>query len=253
MNILNKIIAHKNREVERRKKIISVNELMNYSYYRESRPSLKSNLINGNGIIGEYKRKSPSSGELSKKPIIDVLNLYENQGISAFSILTDFDFFGGDIKDLSEQVFRNKPLLRKDFIVDEYQIFEAKAHGASAILLIAEVLDQYHLKFFTQIAQDIGLEVLTECHDEENLQKISIKSDLIGVNNRDLKTMKTDINSALNLIRQLPYSQLKVAESGIKSYHEIELLRNTGYQGFLIGEALLNGKFFRSASKPMLL
>lgn len=245
MNLLNEIVKNKKREIELARERISIRELVEMPMYHEERKSLKQGIKDGAGIIAEYKRKSPSAGLITELGLEEVLTSYKQNGASAFSILTDEKYFGGNVADLKKAREFGKPILRKDFIIDEYQIFEAKAYGADAILLIAEILDTYHGKYLCQIAQSIGLEVLMEFHSLDQLYKIPESVDLIGINNRNLDTLETSLNSGIELIKHLPVSAFKIAESGIKSIEEINMMYNHGFNGCLIGESLLTNEQFK--------
>lgn len=191
------------------------------------------------GIIAEFKRRSPSKGDIrANAKVSDIIPGYVSAGAAAISVLTDRQFFGGSNEDLEQaRGLVQVPLLRKDFIIDEYQIFEARAIGADAILLIAASLRQEELKAFTACAHAIGLEVLLEVHDREELEiGLEAGADLIGVNNRDLRTFRTDLGTSRALIRHIPAGIAAIAESGIRSPEAISELSSIGYSGFLIGQ-----------------
>ncbi|MCB8994659.1 MAG: indole-3-glycerol phosphate synthase TrpC [Bacteroidales bacterium] len=245
MNILEEIIAHKRIEVAAKKKIITQDSLEKYEYFKASRPSFYNALsAPGPSIIGEFKRMSPSKGIINSFVEIEqVARGYEAAGLSAMSILTDIEFFGGDENDLQEvAAYSSLPLLRKDFTVDEYQIIEAKAIGASAILLIAAVLTKKEINKFTNLADSLGLDVLCEIHDPSELEKLCPKNNILGINNRNLKTFAMDIGHSQDLIRSLPESSLKVAESGLSDQEEVKLLYETGFDAFLIGENFMRNQ-----------
>lgn len=193
------------------------------------------------GIIAEIKRKSPGAGAI--KPDLDVVQqakLYHAAGAAAISVLTDFPFFGGSTADLLN--VRNNctlPVLRKEFILDELQLFEARANGADAVLLIASILEQQQAHHLTIIAKSLGMEVLFEIHSLRELDKLNDEVDLLLVNNRNLDTQTTDVNHCLQLAPYLPNSLPAVAASGIRSQEEIALIRSAGYIGALIGESIL--------------
>lgn len=241
MNLLDEIIERKRREVKLRREKIPLSELFKSRYFDTPMQSISAAISEGTGIVAEFKRKSPSAGIIGKNKALDqVLSEYEKHKVSAISILTDEHYFGGSLNDLREaRNTVNIPILRKDFIVDEYQIFEAKANGADAILLIAEALDDYHATYLSTIANSIGLEVLMEFHSAEELYKLNENVNVIGINNRNLKTLKTDVRTGFDLIKHLPYDSVKIAESGISSTYEIQELTKAGFNGFLIGESLL--------------
>ena len=241
MNILDQIVAHKSKEVEDRKSLFPV-KLLEQSIFFSSQPvSLKKYVLreDKSGIIAEIKRKSPSKGSIN--PYISVERTsfgYMQAGASALSVLTDKNFFGGSNEDLIiARKFNFCPILRKDFVVDEYQIIEAKSIGADAILLIAAVLDVETIRAFSRTAKSLGLEVLLEVHDEAELKaNLNADVDLIGVNNRNLKTFEVSVETSKSLSRLIPNEIVKVSESGIDNPSAIIELKEYGYKGFLIGE-----------------
>lgn len=194
------------------------------------------------GIIAEFKRRSPSRGEIS--PMASVAHVvadYTANGAAACSILTDTPYFGGAITDLQvARTVTDLPLLRKEFVVDEYQIYQARLAGADAVLLIASLLDALTISRFTDVAHSLGLEVLLELHGEEELAKVNPDADLIGVNNRNLRDFSVAFSASMSLIDRLPASAVKIAESGIHSREDLISLRNAGFDGFLIGEAFMS-------------
>lgn len=239
MNILDKITAHKRKEVEERKKLVSMAELESRPQFKQQPLSLKQFLLDESrtGIIAEFKRRSPSKGVINSSATVEeVTGAYASHGASGISVLTDTEFFGGSLEDLTAAGFNKVPLLRKDFMVDEFQIVEARAYGASVILLIAACLSPAEVKRLATAAKSMGLEVLLELHDETELNHISDEVDLVGVNNRNLKTFEVSINASLQLIKKLPSSKIAVAESGINDVETIVSLRRAGFKGFLIGE-----------------
>lgn len=243
MNMLEKIIEVKKQEVALKRSQQSMDKLTDLPLFNSPVRSLVQALKDGSGIIAEYKRRSPSAGEIQNRKIEDVVQFYAASGASAFSVLTDDSFFGGRVGDLrTVKQLVNGPVLRKEFIIDEYQIFEAKAYGADAILLIAEALDEYHATYLTTIAKSLDLEVLMEFHSEEELNKLNDAVDVIGVNNRNLKTLQTDISTSERLIKYLPYNTLKITESGISSSADLQKLYSMGYEGCLIGESVLKNE-----------
>jgi indole-3-glycerol phosphate synthase len=241
MDILQKIIDYKQQEVAEKKRKTRIPELEQSPYFQTTCISLKAHIAQKDfGIIAEFKRKSPTNGLLSKKSPIDVATNYAQAGVAGMSVLTDFNFFGGTNEDLTHIRKKVKiPLLRKDFIIDEYQLFEAKAIGADCVLLIAEALEKNQLHEFTIIAKSLGLEVLMELHQLEELEKFNAEVDILGVNNRDLKQQKTALSTSLKLYNYLPKSVMKISESGIHSAADISVLAEKGYQGALIGTSLL--------------
>jgi indole-3-glycerol phosphate synthase len=241
MNILDKIIAYKKTEVAQLRTEVSLGKLVKSPNFKRTPISLKKALTNknSNGIIAEFKRKSPSKGIINDKAnIIEVTQGYLEANVAAQSILTDTTFFGGTILDLMQArtVNDHTPILRKEFIVDGFQIVEAKAIGADAILLIAACLTKEELKNYGKLATDLGLEVLYEVHSLEELDKIELGNNIIGINNRNLKTFEVDLEHSIALAGQIPASCVKVAESGISDPRVIIGLKEYGFQGFLIGE-----------------
>ncbi|MGG8495506.1 indole-3-glycerol phosphate synthase TrpC [Tenacibaculum sp. TC6] len=242
MTILDKIIAFKKKEVAKIKAEVSVKKLVESPNFKNTSFSLKKSLLDpySTGIIAEFKRQSPSKGIINDKvSISEVTEGYLEANVAAQSILTDTSFFGGTIADLLEAriINQQKPILRKDFIVDGFQIVEAKAIGADVILLIATCLTSEELKNYGQLAKDLGLEVLYEVHTQEDLDKISDLDDkIIGINNRNLKTFEVDLEHSIKLASQIPDSTIKVSESGISDPRIITGLKEYGFQGFLIGE-----------------
>jgi indole-3-glycerol phosphate synthase len=241
MNILHQIIEHKRKEVAERKELYPV-KFLEQSIFFESRPVSMKKYIqreDKSGIIAEIKRKSPSKGVINPHVSVERTSIgYMQAGASALSVLTDKDFFGGSNDDLTTaRKFNFCPILRKDFTIDEYQVVEAKSIGADAILLIAAVLDASQLGSLASFAHTLGLEVLLEVHNEEELKKsLDAGADLIGVNNRDLKTFQLSIEVSKKLAPLIPQSMVKVSESGIDSVAAILELKQHGYEGFLMGQ-----------------
>ena len=220
MNILDQIIQQKISEVEDRKKKVSISELEKGVYFDRATLSLKESLEkrNSTGIIAEFKRRSPSKGVINDKAdIIDVTTAYFESGASALSVLTDKNFFGGSDEDLVEARINQIPILRKDFIINEYQVTEAKSIGADVILLIAACLSPKEVKRLATFAKSLGLEVLLELHDERELEHICDETELIGINNRNLKTFEVNIEQSLIMGQKIPGDKIKIAESGISS------------------------------------
>ncbi|MDE5436530.1 indole-3-glycerol phosphate synthase TrpC [Elizabethkingia meningoseptica] len=238
MNILDKIIAQKKLEVEAAKKILSVEELKNNKLFSRTTFSLKESVQNRSGIIAEFKRQSPSKGIIStiQNPL-SVVSAYEKNGASGISILTDKEFFGGSKEDiLAVRDHIDIPILRKDFMVDAYQFYEAKAMGADVVLLIAACLSPQQVSEFTALAHSLHLEVLLEIHTEEELLHFNTDIDLVGINNRNLKDFKVDLQHSVNLKNLLPAGTLSVAESGIYSTEDFVYLKEKGFDAFLMGE-----------------
>ena len=239
MNILDKIIAHKKTEVAAHKQRTSVAELEKGRFFANETLSLKRFLLDNTktGIIAEFKRKSPSKGIINSTATVEeVTTAYAKYGASGISVLTDEEFFGGSLADLLAATINEVPLLRKDFMIDEYQLMEAKAYGAEVILLIAACLTPSSVKQMAATAKSIGLEVLLEIHNEEELGHICDEVDLVGVNNRNLKTFEVSIDISLDLINKIPKNKPAIAESGISNVDTIVTLRKAGFSGFLIGE-----------------
>jgi indole-3-glycerol phosphate synthase len=239
MNILDTIIAQKRIEVAQRKQQTSIAELEKGYFFANPTLSLVSFLADPvkTGIIAEFKRKSPSKGIINDKVSVEeVTTAYAAHGASGISILTDHEFFGGSLDDLVEATVNEVPLLRKDFMIDEYQLIEAKAFGAEVILLIAACLTPAEVKTMAGAAKQLGLEVLLEIHNEDELGHICESVDLVGVNNRNLKTFEVSIQASLDLINKIPKEKPAVAESGISDVNTIVTLREAGFKGFLIGE-----------------
>jgi indole-3-glycerol phosphate synthase len=238
MNILDTIVARKKEEVAARKQVTTAEQLKAIPAYQRNCISLKERLASGktSGIIAEFKRQSPSKGVINNQAdVVDVTNAYA-QAAAGISVLTDADFFGGSAVDLMRARVQQVPILRKDFMIDTYQIDEAKAMGADVILLIAACLSINEVGEMAAYAKSVGLEVLLEIHDDTELQHICGDVDMIGVNNRNLKTFEVSLGTSLNLIQQLPKDKPAVAESGISSVENIRLLEKAGFKGFLIGE-----------------
>lgn len=239
MNILDTIVAQKKMEVALRKQQTAVAELERGRFFAHETLSLKKFLLDPakTGIIAEFKRKSPSKGIINDRVTVEeVTTAYARYGASGISVLTDEKFFGGTLDDLLAATINKVPLLRKDFMIDEYQIIEAKAYGASVILLIAACITPAEVKKMAATAKNLGLEVLLEIHNDEELKHICDEVDLVGVNNRNLKTFEVSIETSLNLINKIPSQKPAIAESGISSVDTIVTLRGAGFKGFLIGE-----------------
>lgn len=239
MNILDKIIAYKQTEVAARKRVTSLADLERSAAFTRPVLSLRQFLLDETktGIIAEFKRKSPSKGVINgQADVVEVTSAYARHGASGLSVLTDAEFFGGSTEDLVKARVNKIPILRKDFIIDEYQIVEARAMGADVILLIAACLTPADVKRLAAFAQSLQLEVLLELHDEEELQHVCDETVLVGINNRNLKTFAVDIDRSLAMAQRIPAGKVKIAESGISSVENIRLFRDNGFRGFLIGE-----------------
>lgn len=248
MNILDKIVAHKQTEIANRKERTPVKLLEESIYFTTPTVSLREYLLrpDKSGIIAEFKRRSPSKGDINPYAKVEEVSIgYMQAGASALSVLTDEHFFGGKNADLTEaRKFNFCPILRKDFVIDEYQIIGARSIGADAILLIAACLDKARLHQLASFARELGLEVLVELHGEEELEKLSPMASIVGVNNRNLKTFDVSIANAIDLFPKLPTDMVKIAESGLNDPNAVVELRHAGYQGFLIGE------YFMRAERP---
>jgi indole-3-glycerol phosphate synthase len=240
MNILDKIVRDKRKEVDLRKSLIPVSQLEQSVLFDRATVSLSERLkSSASGIIAEHKRRSPSKAVINQSlNVQDVASGYENAGVCGMSVLTDTKYFGGSLDDLIlARASCHIPLLRKEFIIDTYQILEAKAYGADVILLIAAILSREEIKEFSEFAKSLHLDVLLEVHNEEELQKSIMPSlDMLGVNNRNLKTFEVSLETSKVLSSQIPDDFVKVSESGISSVEAIKELQPYGYKGFLIGE-----------------
>jgi indole-3-glycerol phosphate synthase len=243
--ILDTIVSHKRQEIAQRRELVPV-KLLETSLYFKSQPlSLRQYLTrpNSSGLIAEFKRKSPSKGWINQYAPVERTTLgYMQAGAAALSILTDTQFFGGKNEDLTiARRFNFCPILRKDFVVDEYQILEAKSVGADAVLLIAAILTPAEIDSLGRLARSLGLEVLLEVHDSEELARSANPEavNLIGVNNRNLHDFSLSLDTSMALAELIPSSFVKVSESGISTAQAIGQLRDAGYQGFLLGEAFI--------------
>lgn len=240
MNILDKIVADKRIEVAHRKNIFPTTYWEASPLFERPSNSLAKKLKESpSGIIAEHKRRSPSKQNInSTLTVTDVAKGYEKAGACGMSVLTDLKYFGGALEDLTQaRATTNFPLLRKEFIIDEYQLIEAKAHGADVILLIAAVLSRKEIEQLSTSAKQLGMDVLLEVHNLEELEKSVMPSlDLLGVNNRNLKTFEVDLNTSRTLAEKIPSDFVKVSESGISDVGSIQDLKTYGYQGFLVGE-----------------
>lgn len=222
-----------------RKAIVPVSELEKAILFSRVPLSLRGYLTDPQrtGIIAEFKRRSPSKGVINDR--VDpatVTRAYAAHGASCLSVLTDGHFFGGSVEDLQQARVNEIPILRKDFTIDPYQVLEAKAIGADVILLIAACLEPEQVKSLAGLARSLGMEVLLEIHNEAELGHICDETEIVGVNNRDLKTFTVDVERSVALSRQIPAEKITVAESGISKVETILYLKNFGFRGFLIGE-----------------
>lgn len=240
MDVLDKIIKHKHREVSERQSLFPVELLKKSIFFDTPCVSMKKYVLRNDrwGIIAEFKRKSPSKGLINEYAYVEKVSIgYMQAGASGLSILTDQEFFGGRNEDLiTARKFNFCPILRKDFIIDEYQILEAKSIGADTILLIAAALESLETRKFAEFAHSLGMEVLLEVHHQSELEHLNEFVDLVGVNNRDLKTFKVDVETSKVLAEQIPDEFVKVSESGINDPETIIELREYGFRGFLMGQ-----------------
>jgi len=239
MNILDTIIEYKREEVQSKKSKMKAADLEKRELFSRTVLPLNEFLLDRSrtGIIAEFKRRSPSKGIIN--PDVDVIEVtkgFAEQGASCLSVLTDEHFFGGSDEDLIKARINEIPILRKDFIIDEYQVIEAKSIGADLILLIAACLTVREVKQLASFAKNLGLEVLLELHAEEELGHICDETKFIGINNRNLKTFDVDIERSIRMAEKIPFPKFKVAESGISSVNDILLFKKYGFDGFLIGE-----------------
>ena len=253
MTILDKIVATKWKEIERDKAIRPAAALEKMPLFERKTISLKQSILDPSKtrIIAEFKRQSPSKGVINgaAKPEV-VTQQYTEAGASALSILTDKDYFGGSEQDLLVSRFNTIPILRKEFIVDEYQILEAKAMGADVILLIAACLTPAEVKRLASFANGLSLEVLLELHDETELEHMNAYTEIVGINNRNLKTFEVDIEKSIAMAERIGKAAVRVAESGIQQPQDVITFRSAGFDGFLIGERFMKeadpGKAFES-------
>ena len=238
MSILKEILINKRKEVDFLKQNNPISIVEKSKFFNREIISLKKSLIEKSGIISEFKRKSPSKPDINlSAEVLQISRGYELSNSSAISILTDAKYFGGSIEDIySVRSYINIPILRKDFIIDEYQIIESKSLGADVILLIAACLSKEEVKSLSDFAKSLNLQVILEIHSEKELSYLCDSIDLVGVNNRNLKKFETNINNSINLADIIPSSFLKISESGISNSKEIFILKEYGYDGFLIGE-----------------
>lgn len=247
LNILEEIVVFKRTEISLRMTHYPESKWENTPEYVRKCFSLKEFLRkeNASQIIAEFKRQSPSKGIINNKAgVVETTRGYAQAEASGISILTDKKFFGGSVQDL--QISRaglEVPILQKDFILTTYQITEAKGAGADVILLIAAILTEGQIRELSRFAQELGMEVICEVHNEKELQKALVPTvDIIGVNNRDLRTFRTNLEIAKNLANKIPSEFLKIAESGIEKVEDIVMLREFGYEGFLIGESFMQNE-----------
>jgi len=244
MNILQEIAAYKKAEVAERQKLFPVEFLKQKLYFKSKPVSLKSYVMDETktGIIAEIKRKSPSEGLINPHISVEEVSIgYMQSGASALSVLTDDPSFGGSLKDLeTARKYNYCPILRKDFMLDPYQVYEAKAHGADAILLIAAMIDKSLCQDLAHLAHELGMEVLLEVHNQQELDShYGNYADLVGINSRDLKSFSTNLEVAKELASQLPAEVPKIAESGLKTPEDVLKMKEAGFDGFLIGTTFM--------------
>ena len=256
MNILDKIVDHKKREILLKKTVISTAQLEASDLFHTPTISLKKSLQNSKyGIIAEHKRRSPSKKDINQSlSLEEVVIGYEEAKVCGISVLTDSKFFGGSLEDLIlAKACVKIPILRKEFILDEYQILEAKSNGADAILLIASILTKNQIKTLSEFAKVLGLEVLLEVHNLEELEKSIMPSlDMIGVNNRNLDTFEVALETSMQLSKLIPSEFLKISESGISTVKDVIELESHGFAGFLMGENFMKTANPGEAAKSFL-
>ena len=259
-NILKKICDDKNIEIEILKKkcsLISLKKLVSDKIIKRNFKNklIESNINKKNFIIGEIKKASPSAGQIiTNYDPVKIAKVYEKSGIEAISILTEEKYFNGNIDHLSF-VKKNTqiPILRKDFIIDEYQIYESKVYEADVILLIVSILSDNKLKKFIKISNDLKLDCIIETHNEEEIKRaLKLKYPIIGINNRNLKNLKTDVNNSANLFTNISKDYNVIAESGIKTSSDIEMYNDLGIFNFLVGESILRSDDYYSFIKKLL-
>lgn len=242
-SILKKIFNHQKKVVELKENLMPTAILKSFPQFQSESKSLASAVLNSEfGMIAEFKRRSPSRPSIHlDADITEIAENYKDMNAAGMSVLTNQRFFGGSLEDLQlAKSVSNLPILRKDFIVDAYQIFESKAYGADAILLIGAMLENSEIEEFAKIAKDLDLEVLYEIHEFDEINKIAVDNiDLIGVNNRNLQTFEVDFNHSLELLKDLPKDLPKISESGIDNQKTIENLIENGFNGVLVGEMLM--------------
>ena len=259
-NILKKICEDKKLEIEILKNKCSLNSLKKLLSDKIIKRNFQSNIVNSsiekkNFIIGEIKKSSPSAGEIinSYEPI-EIAKIYERAGVKAISILTEKNYFKGEIDHLSFiKQNTNIPILRKDFIIDEYQLYESKVYQADVVLLIVSILNDNQLNKFLEIANDLNLDCIIETHDESEIKRaLKLNYPILGINNRNLKNLKTDINNSADLFRSISKDYTVIAESGIKSSADIKMYNDLGIFNFLIGESILRSNDYSTFIKKLL-
>lgn len=244
MTILDKIIEAKKEEIAHQKQLVELEVLQDIPDFFRDCNSLKENLLKpgSSGIIAEFKKRSPSKGDINlSAKVEDVTKAYAEAGASGLSVLTEKNFFGGSQSNLvkAREINPNIPILRKDFMIDPYQLVEAKAYGADVILLIAACLSKELALELAEDAKELGLEVLMEIHNAEELEIVNDFVDIVGVNNRNLKTFEVSVETSVELSKLIPEKFVKISESGLAGVKEIHYLRENGFKGFLIGETFM--------------
>ncbi len=244
MDILEKIVESKRAEADHQKKMVPVAQLKKYPDYKRKCNSLKTALLQpgSSGIIAEFKQKSPSKGDINfGVKVEEVTKGYADAEAAGISVLTDYKYFGGTLANLAKAREANPavPVLRKDFMIDTYQVTEAKAFGADVILLIAACLEKEQAKTLAKKAKSLGMEVLMEVHSIEELKKVNEFVDMVGVNNRNLRTFEVDVETSVKLFGYIPDHFVKISESGLNRAETIRYLRGKGFMGFLIGETFM--------------
>jgi indole-3-glycerol phosphate synthase len=257
MNILTDIVRHKRQEVARRKRSIPLSRLQDGEFFHRKTLSLRDALTARGGafsIIAELKRSSPAAGMIRKGDLEGIALDYQRNGAAAISVLTDKHFFSGSLRDLARvRKAVSVPLLRKDFLIDEYQLAEAKAHGADAVLLVATILGKTRLAELHEAARELGLESLVEIYDATEIPWLDhSRMELVGINNRDLKTFIVDLERSAAIRKLLPGSAIVVSESGIKTGQDLLRLKEAGIHSALVGEALMRAEAPGSALSAML-
>ena len=245
MNILQRIALTKKSEVNAMERVFpkEILESMAYDIKRVPLSMTDSILDKPAGIIAEHKRRSPSRGEISPMSNVAQIALeYAENGAAAMSVLTDTPYFGGSLTDLAvaRDAVPGLPLLRKEFVIDEYQLYQSRIYGADAVLLIASLLSEKEIRLFNDLAHTLGLQTLVEIHSLDEVSMLPADADMVGVNNRDLTSFNTDIGNSSRLVEHLPSGIVKIAESGIKSPEDLKRLKSVGFDGFLIGEAFMS-------------
>lgn len=240
-NILDQICEDMRVQVAEDKIATPLEELAKSPHYTRECYDFQASIKSGSGVIAEFKRKSPSKGFINADAnLLEITTGYEKAGASAVSILTNGPYFGGKNEFVTEaRAHLSIPILRKEFIVDSYQIHEAKAIGADLILLIAECLTKEEIVEFTACAHDLGLQVLMELHAEDQLEKIIPELDAVGINNRNLKTFEVDIERSIELAKKLPKDIIRIAESGLSDVATACRMQENGFSGFLVGEQFM--------------